>query len=165
MSVDILPTSLPLDASTHFSKVLLPYLETLVRRYCSGVPRGRSVDREEEGEHAEALDKATIAVDGRLVGRHKWLQEGVDKFYAGMRALPKKEEEGRVKEAVAETTVEKEGQPGALLRKKRLLMLGSGMVAGPAVEEIAKRGDVQLLIGGLVSHFSSSSHVLMVSCS
>jgi alpha-aminoadipic semialdehyde synthase len=90
------------------------------------------------------------------------LQEGVDKFYAGMRALPKKEEEERAKEAMVETTVEKEGQSGALLRKKRLLMLGSGMVAGPGVEEIMKHGDVQLLISGLVSHFSSSSHMLMV---
>jgi alpha-aminoadipic semialdehyde synthase len=71
MSVDILPTSLPLNALTHFSKVLLPYLESLVRWYHSGVPHGRSVDREEEEEHAEALDKVTIAVDRRLVGRHK----------------------------------------------------------------------------------------------
>jgi alpha-aminoadipic semialdehyde synthase len=149
MSVDILPTSLPLDASTHFSKALFPYLESLVGRYRSRLSEGRSGEREEE-EYGLALDKATIAVDGRLVGRHKRLQEAVDKFYAGkVGVLSKKSEhEGRGKE---ETVVEKEGlvgQPEALLRKKKMLMLGSGMVAGPAVEEIAKRADVQLLIGG-----------------
>jgi alpha-aminoadipic semialdehyde synthase len=47
--------------------------------------------------------------------------------------------------------VESEDSPPrpALLnqKKKRVLLLGSGLVAGPAVDVFVARGDVELLIG------------------
>lgn len=134
MSVDILPASLPLDASTHFSNVFLPYLESLIENYSSG----------HCDEYSSALDRATIAAKGQLVGKHNWLQSSVDKFYASAAPQSKSETESSLLGNTA--TDEPASQPG-VVKKKKLLMLGSGMVAGPAVDEIAKRADVQLLIG------------------
>ncbi|KAF9466713.1 Saccharopine dehydrogenase-domain-containing protein [Collybia nuda] len=136
MSVDILPASLPLDASTHFSKVFLPYLESLIENYTSG----------HCDEYAGALDRATIASNGQLVGKHIWLQSSVDKFYAsaalqsttGAQSAP-------INTEITPEAGKRATQPG-VVKKKKMLMLGSGMVAGPAVDEIAKRPDIQLLI-------------------
>jgi alpha-aminoadipic semialdehyde synthase len=125
MSVDILPASLPLDASKHFSSVLLPYLSSLIKKYTSST--------EEGDEYTPALGQATIAEDGVLIGKHKWLHHSVDKFYA--------ENTGNVQKHKVEP------KPVGVVRKKKLLMLGSGMVAGPAVDHIAKREDVQLVVG------------------
>ena len=100
MAVDILPASLPREASEHFSQALTPYLRALVRD-------------EKSGEEADALDRATIARDGKLTERFTWLKERIGK-----------------------------GE-----RKKRVLVLGSGMVARPAVDELAKRADVHVIVG------------------
>ena len=132
MAVDILPTSIPLDASKHFSQALLPYLESLIQTYTNDA----------SNVHASALDRATIAVDGKLVGKHVWLNDAVDSWRKNIANDVSKASSGELKdegEVVIGTSVP--------LRKKKVLMLGSGMVAGPAVEEIAKRGDVQLVIG------------------
>ena len=122
MSVDILPTSIPSDASAHFSHVLKDYLKTVVQEY-----RGAGSDA--SPAHVEALKRATIARDGRLLGKHKWLKEPVTKW--------------RVEAEAAKEAAQSE----LALEKKKVLMLGSGMVAGPAVDEIARRRDVELLVG------------------
>lgn len=128
MAVDILPSSLPLDASKHFSDAMFPYLQSLIREY-----RG---EKEEEGGYREALNRATIARAGELVGRHKWLEEPLSAWGDSV-ALTE----------VDRSVVEKPGNEPGVMRKKKVLMLGSGMVAGPAVQEICKRGDVELLVG------------------
>ena len=140
MSVDILP------ASNHFSSALLPYLESLVKRYTNITNSDNSTDTKvaaDGDEYTRALDRATIAENGKLVGKHGRLQEAVDKIHAvNTNAFPNDKEEGRKQQ--------QQWQPASqmgILRKKKLLMLGSGMVAGPAVDVIAKRGDVQLVIG------------------
>lgn len=141
MAVDILPASIPLDASNHFSKALYPYLESLIESYKAG------------GALSPALERGTTAAGGKLVEKHKWLWENVEKFRA---AGP---ETAAVPAATTSATHDDGvviGSMGAL-RKKRVLLFGSGMVAGPAVEEIARRGDVQLLIGMQSSRNSSSS--------
>ncbi|GBE85762.1 predicted protein [Sparassis crispa] len=121
MAVDILPTALPLEASQHFSSVLLPYLRALVRQTRPGG------QKQDEREHArrEALRRATVAQGGRLAGEFAWLEQPMKVWSAG----------------TAGAKPESLGQP-----KKKVLMLGSGMVAGPAIEEICKRPDVQLLV-------------------
>jgi alpha-aminoadipic semialdehyde synthase len=116
MSVDILPSSLPLDASQHFSGVLMPYLRALINEY-----RGQPGSR----EHLEALNVATVTRNGELQGKHRWL------------AAPVEQWQEKSKADVAEASP----------RKKRVLMLGSGMVAGPAVQEICKRSDVEIIVG------------------
>ncbi|OJA21128.1 hypothetical protein AZE42_04358 [Rhizopogon vesiculosus] len=121
MSVDILPSSLPLDASQHFSGVLMPYLRALINEY-----RGQPGSR----EHLEALNVATVTRNGELQGKHRWLAVPVENWEATRAA------EIENKTGVAET----------LPKKKRVLMLGSGMVAGPAVQEICKRSDVEIIV-------------------
>lgn len=120
MAVDILPTALPIDASTHFSSVLLPYLESLIAGY-----KG-SDQRELKG----ALARATVAEEGKLVEKHAWLGEKVEAW--------------RSNSGIAQTTT----------KKRRVLMLGSGMVAGPAVAEICKRSDIKLTVGKSPSRIS-----------
>ena len=120
MSVDILPTSIPLDASRHFSSALMPYLERAMGWYSS--------DASSHPGMGEALERATVAVGGALVDKHRWLQQGVDKWHA---------EKAQAAQPAA----------GASIKKKRVLLLGSGMVAGPAVDHIAQRKDVELVVG------------------
>ncbi|KAJ7645472.1 Saccharopine dehydrogenase-domain-containing protein [Mycena polygramma] len=133
MAVDILPASIPLDASQHFSNALFPYLENLVEYYQAG----------QAGVLDPALEKATIAAAGELADQHRWLQDSVVKF----------REEGPTHPIAPLPTTPVEISPEGvvissmgILRKKKVLLLGSGMVAGPAVEEIARREDVQLLV-------------------
>ena len=114
MAVDILPTALPIDASTHFSNVLVPYLESLIDDYKGS----------DQGKLKGALDRATVAREGQLLDRHAWLGDKVEAWRASSAGK-------------AQTTT----------RKRRVLILGSGMVAGPAVSEIRKRGDIELIVG------------------
>ncbi|KAF8646029.1 hypothetical protein AX16_007454 [Volvariella volvacea WC 439] len=127
MSVDILPASIPLDASKHFSKALKPYLNSLIDSYTVG---------SSTGEASRAIDRATIARHGKLLEKHQWLQPAVDKFY-GIST-----QQATLAPSPTESPAKTSGAPP----KKRILMLGSGMVAGPAVEEIASRSDLELLI-------------------
>ena len=121
MSVDILPTSIPLDASRHFSNALMPYLERAMGWYSS--------DASSNPGMGEALERATVAVGGALTEKHRWLQQGVDKWRVEKKA-----------QVIQPAT-------GASIQKKRVLLLGSGMVAGPAVDYIAQRKDVELVVG------------------
>ncbi|KAI6144926.1 Saccharopine dehydrogenase-domain-containing protein [Pisolithus tinctorius] len=132
MSVDILPSSLPLDASNHFSGVLMPYLRALVREY-----RGTRAGAEKQCRYDEALERATVAREGQLAGKHKWLKEPVEKWRSASTSSTAHATISSTMPAPAENAVRK---------KKNVLMLGSGMVAGPAVDEICKRSDVELIV-------------------
>jgi alpha-aminoadipic semialdehyde synthase len=138
MAVDILPASIPLDSSRHFSEVLCPYLTTLIQEY-----RGERV----VPEYGRALSRATVARNGELVGKHQWLAESVTAWRENASIHPG-ESPGRISydNASIEWTFERNSSP-AIKLKKKVLMLGSGMVAGPAVNEISKRSDVELLVG------------------
>ena len=114
MAVDILPTALPIDSSTHFSNVLVPYLESLVAGYKGS----------DKGELGGALDRATVSQEGQLLGKHAWLGGKVEAW-----------------------RMSSGGKAQTTTRMRRVLMLGSGMVAGPAISEICKRGDVELIVG------------------
>ncbi|KAJ6619520.1 Saccharopine dehydrogenase-domain-containing protein [Mycena sp. CBHHK59/15] len=136
MAVDILPASIPLDASQHFSAALLPYLESVIESYQAG----------KAGSLGTALERATIAANGQLAEKHRWLQESVDKFRSTPEPVAYTADSPQSVSPV-EVTPENQVVIGSMgIRKKKVLMLGSGMVAGPAVEEIARRGDVLLLI-------------------
>ena len=144
MSVDILPTALPLESSEHFSNVLLPYLRTLIRSYRDG--NSTSIVQPEEKKRAEALERATIARDGVLQNNHKWLEEPLGVWKEGLQAASTSVSQ------VSGTSTTKTPPP-AKQRKKRVLVLGSGMVAGPAVDEICSWGDVELVVGELDAGF------------
>ncbi|KAF9530085.1 Saccharopine dehydrogenase-domain-containing protein [Crepidotus variabilis] len=179
MSVDILPASMPLDASKHFSKALRPYLRDLVGEYTfrGSLTRKRGygdVDLDlagYEGRYTEALRKATIAQGGMLRGEWKGLLwEGVREFAgapfggaiesarkAEMKALEDKdkdkvaakeeEDHPHVKTSVkAGGATSGGGGRGGVGEKKRVLLLGSGMVAQPAVDYLVAKLGVKLVI-------------------
>jgi alpha-aminoadipic semialdehyde synthase len=62
MAVDILPSSIPYDASVHFSTVLMPYLRVLAQDYRGGM--SKSV---EDNDLRRSLEDATVAQRGHLV--------------------------------------------------------------------------------------------------
>lgn len=128
MSVDILPASLPRDASAAFGARVVRYVRALVDEY-----RGRGGGDESGSEEIrEALGRASVARGGKVREGFEWLDEKVRAWRAG-------EEVSRA-----------EGEKGAAAvpgRKKRVLVLGSGMVAGPAVDELAETGDVEVVVG------------------
>ncbi|KAJ7069890.1 Saccharopine dehydrogenase-domain-containing protein [Mycena amicta] len=123
MAVDILPASIPWNSSQHFSNALSPYLDALINHYQSGAPL------------SPELQRATIASHGRLTKQHEWLWEAnISSFrLSGPNALPSTDP--------VEIT-------GKVLKKKKVLLLGSGMVAGPVVETLAQRRDIELVIAG-----------------
>lgn len=122
MAVDILPTSLPRDASIHFSNALMPYLRSVIRSYRPSNHRDAEMDA---SAYDAAIQRATVASGGALRETHKWLEGPLDAWRA---------------EA-------KRTQARSPTRKKRVLVFGSGMVAGPAIREIVKGGDVELVVG------------------
>jgi alpha-aminoadipic semialdehyde synthase len=137
MSVDILPTALPLDASQHFSNEFLSYLRTLI----NSVGRNNGQKDCRDGEAlTRSLERATIASGGKLKQTHQWLQPAVDRWH---------QEKRGAKGIYTGAPVQVGGTGADIIRgmRKKVLMFGSGMVAGPAVQEIAKRGDVELVIG------------------
>jgi len=125
VAVDILPASLPRDASVHFSEKLLRYVRSVVNDYKGA--------KDEDVEASIALKRATIASHGRLEKRHEWL-------------APKIEAWRTTQEPPRHDTSDLGGPGEYLAQKKRVLVLGSGMVAGPAVDELAGRPDVELIV-------------------
>ncbi|KXN92624.1 Alpha-aminoadipic semialdehyde synthase, mitochondrial [Leucoagaricus sp. SymC.cos] len=88
-------------------------------------------------KYTEALERATIASRGQLRKKHQWLQPPVDKWHEEQRGV------GQVDNS-APVQLGGTGAPDTVdvgSRKKKVLIFGSGMVAGPAVQEIAKRRD------------------------
>lgn len=152
-SIDILPTELresggttawispltcaAINASKDFSQNIAPYIQRVLTRK-SG--RGSAAD-----EMDAALSSATIVKDGQLVPRHQHLDASVSSWRQGF----------------ADKTPSG-GAPGPR-KPKKVLLLGSGLVAGPAVEEFAGRSDVSLRIGtsGRLSRCHVACHSLI----
>ena len=134
VAVDILPASLPRDASVHFSSKLLRYVRSVVNEY-----RGF---KEEDAETGDALKRATIASEGRIQPGREWLAEKVEVWRDSQRSRTAS------KCTPSDTSSENNDRMRRVTeRKKRVLVLGSGMVAGPTVDELAARSDVELIVG------------------
>lgn len=130
MAVDIIPTELPLDASAHFSKALMPYLNSLIRQQQGQQP----IDAGDK-DRLHALDRATIARQGKLAKIHQWL-------HTPLNTISSSKNQG------FENAVEPDVPKSVTLKfKKSILLFGSGMVAKPAVTQFLKRSDVKLVIG------------------
>lgn len=130
MSVDILPSEIPLDSSRHFSDKLLPYIRSLIRS-----EQGRSLSPDDTA-NLETIQRGTIAQSGRLQEPHSWLANRVGSLtspLASTSALLASDQSAPIK------TV-------GMSKKRRVLLLGSGMVARPAVDHIATRKDVELIV-------------------
>ena len=140
MSVDILPTSLPLEASESFCKGVIPYVRSVAGRYGELRKTGTRSAGEEESLN-EALERATLASGGKLRKQHEWLYDMVGEH--------RKSEPGPTKSGGSVSSTGTTAQVCGIKPppKKRILLLGSGMVAGPTVEEICRRKDVELVVG------------------
>jgi len=154
MAVDILPASVPLDASRHFSNALEPYLAALIEEESGG-----RADSTKQTPHQAALTRATIASAGVLAPKHSWLQSAVDQVDKSPPApapvATSDSEPSSVGTSDANSSnappsssvaADKPLQPTRRIKKK-ILMLGSGMVAQPAVDMIALSEGVELVIG------------------
>jgi alpha-aminoadipic semialdehyde synthase len=131
VAVDILPASLPRDASIHFSGKLLRYVRSIVNDY-KGIER-------EDAEARNSVKRATIASEGQLQPGREWLANKVEVWRNSQRSPI---EDKRPTPDISSGQIRR-----AVERKKRVLVLGSGMVAGPAVDELAARPDVELIVG------------------
>ncbi|WWC89390.1 uncharacterized protein L201_004313 [Kwoniella dendrophila CBS 6074] len=125
-SIDILPTELAADASAHFSSKILPYVK-------------RALFAEVEGNKSaedDTLQKAKIVERGELLEPHSWLLPKVESWRSS-------DPSTAAVSAISQDGFTKASGSGG---KKKILLLGSGLVAGPAVEVFAARADVQLAI-------------------
>ncbi|KAG8708682.1 hypothetical protein FRC09_001090, partial [Ceratobasidium sp. 395] len=161
MTIEILPAELPKDASKHFAKALKPFLHALVRQKQSG---GLGVEKDRK--LLDALDRATITERGSLKPKHAWLMERVEALQAQEKVdkTSARKETGGVSAGVESQAPDATATPvGAVghstepkpsntssasnaSRNKTILLLGSGMVARPAVEVFLGRKDVRLVI-------------------
>ncbi|KAG8700622.1 hypothetical protein FRC08_004601 [Ceratobasidium sp. 394] len=161
MTVEILPAELPKDASQHFAKALEPFLHALVRQ--KGGKGG-----EKDGKLLDALDRATISERGVLRPKHAWLMDRVEAHLAQEGKGESRRKESGVVAGVESKAPDATATPSEIVGgsdtskaagastassvprgapgKKRVLLLGSGMVARPAVEVFLGREDVQLVI-------------------
>lgn len=148
MAVDILPASMPLDASNHFSSALEPYLVELIHELRTGEPGSRSA----------AVKRATIVDNGELTEDHRWLHslaaphvENISKEEPIARGprnnLQKAFADVPSQDLIKETA--KKSNP------KQILLLGSGMVAQPAVDYLVCKYGAKLMIGMVVLPFSA----------
>lgn len=107
------------DASSHFSSRILPYVERLLS--------GQDTD----DDIAATLNRAKIVDGGQITADHSWLAPRVEAWRNTKTATP------------SQSSVPTRLPP----KKKRVLLLGSGLVAGPAVDVLEHRGDIELVIG------------------
>ncbi|KAG6833293.1 hypothetical protein H0H87_008925 [Tephrocybe sp. NHM501043] len=112
---------------------LFPYVESLIRQYQTG----------DSDSYSAALRRATIAKNGYLTEKHDWLRPRVAEFLKSGK-LPVSEP-SKHDIPIPKPATNAKGGPSI---QKKLLMLGSGMVSGPAVEMISRRADVQLIVAG-----------------
>ncbi|OSD00329.1 hypothetical protein PYCCODRAFT_1437464 [Trametes coccinea BRFM310] len=137
MAVDILPTALPLEASQHFSNAFLPYLRSIISGYTrTGAHEPTAV---EQKKIHDALERATVARAGELSASFEWLRKPLGVWKDSVKAATT---------ATKGQTINVESTKPAHtgVQPKKVLMLGSGMVAPPAVAELCKRPDVQLVV-------------------
>lgn len=109
------------DASTYFSSALYPYIQGLLFPSSQG----------DKGGIADTLSRAAIIKDGVLQSQHEWLGGRIEQWKTGGAVAP---------DSLKQERLRKGG-------KKKVLLLGSGLVAGPAVDVFAARPDVHLIIG------------------
>lgn len=130
MSVDILPSEIPLDSSRHFSNKLFPYLRSLIRS-----EQGKSLEREDIS-NLDVIERGTIISRGHLREPHGWLSARLSDP-SGLSASQSKSSTKRVKNPASHSLLQ---------WKKKVLLLGSGMVAKPAVDHISSRQDLEVIV-------------------
>jgi alpha-aminoadipic semialdehyde synthase len=91
----------------------------------------------------QTLERAKIVTEGVITAEHSWLAprvEGWRNTQAGSSRQVAPTPMADIGGGITSTSLLKE-------KKKKVLLLGSGLVAGPAVDVFVARGDVDLVIG------------------
>jgi alpha-aminoadipic semialdehyde synthase len=149
MSIDILPSEIPRDASVHFSKALKPYLGALIKSY-----QDRALNAEERAA-ISVVDGATIARNGKLLTKHAWLHDLVREHSKVtpelVSEIPAASSNHTAVSSTKQQPSEREPKGHIIPRRKRVLLLGSGMVSKPAVDLFMSRPDIELIVGMTVS--------------
>ncbi|KAH9846018.1 Saccharopine dehydrogenase-domain-containing protein [Lenzites betulinus] len=140
MAVDNLPTAVPLEASQHFSKAFLPYLRSVLAGYSSSDVQGKESGKTRE---AEALERATVTSGGELRQGWEWLRGPLGVWNDGLEASASSDTVSGAVDAAKKST-------STGMHPKKVLTLGSGMVAPPAIKELCRRPDVQLVVASNV---------------
>ncbi|WVQ67733.1 uncharacterized protein L199_005937 [Kwoniella botswanensis] len=125
-SIDILPTELAADASAHFSSKILPYVRKALFPEAQGDKTGEN----------DTVQRAMIVDQGELLEPHRWLLPKVEAWRSSSSS-------SNATETTPNSAPLGQSRQGG---KKKVLLLGSGLVAGPAVEVFAARSDVRLAI-------------------
>ncbi|WRT66305.1 uncharacterized protein IL334_003260 [Kwoniella shivajii] len=123
-SIDILPTELAADASAHFSSKILPYVTRALFPDVKGDKAGEE----------DTIERAKIVDEGKLLEQHGWLMPRVQAWG------------GHSSNSSDVAPIREDKLALTSQKKKKILLLGSGLVAGPAVEVFAARSDVHLAI-------------------
>jgi alpha-aminoadipic semialdehyde synthase len=92
----------------------------------------------------QTLERAKIVTEGVITAEHSWLAPRVEGW--------RNTQAGSSRQVSPTSTADKSlgGVTGASPlkeKRKKVLLLGSGLVAGPAVDVFVARGDVDLVIG------------------
>lgn len=142
MSVDILPTALPNEASQHFSAALYPYLKTLIKEYRETAAGEEYKPSGQERNRLDALHRATVARDGVLREPFQWLESPLGVWRQSLA----KTQPSSTQNVPSSPSI---SSLGIVLpeKQKKVLVLGSGMVAAPAIDEICSWKDTQLVVG------------------
>ncbi|KAK7696375.1 hypothetical protein QCA50_001029 [Cerrena zonata] len=141
MSVDILPTALPNEASKHFSGALYPYLKTLIRDYRETAAGGDYKPSGQERNRLDALHRATVARNGVLREPFQWLEGPLGVW---RQSIANTQTNSTQNMPISQTA----SSSSIVLpeKQKKVLVLGSGMVAAPAIDEIGSWKDTQLVV-------------------
>ncbi len=154
MAVDILPASMPLDASNHFSSVLEPYLVDLIHELRTGEP----------GRRSAAVKRATIVENGELTEDHRWLHPlaaphikniSREESIAGVLGDYLQKAPTDVPSHAAADLIQETAKKFKKIDQKQVLLLGSGMVAQPAVDYLVCKYGAKLMIGWCLASFCS----------
>lgn len=140
-----------IDASRHFSAKILPYVQYLVARSKASIRDSNMVSTP---DLSAIIDRATIVKDGNLTAPHRWLEQRLSNVSMGDQdsRSPLSLQSGLPRREPSELQ-QTPYRPTASRRiKHKVLLLGSGLVAGPAVEVFSDRRDVSLSIGQYGKH-------------
>lgn len=129
---DQLPTELPRDASIDFSRKLLPILLAWTKNKTHGARLCQDHEK-----HMGILRRAYITKAGKLLDEHQWLYSTLDIQVPGA-----------------------ELASSGIKCKETILVLGSGMVAGPAVTYLLSKG-YRVIIG---THLKYNGDAKLISC-
>jgi alpha-aminoadipic semialdehyde synthase len=101
----------------------------------SGNKKGDEID--------ETLERAKIVNEGVMTSEHSWLAPRVEGW--------RNTQAGSSRSAPIIDTARAVNSSIMKDKKNKVLLLGSGLVAGPAVDVFVSRGDVELVIGMSIS--------------